>query len=290
MAPAQAVLVTGCTSRPGQSPGTGRATALRLHRAGWPVYATGRHPEALRDLAEEGITTLHLDLTDEKSMTRAVDRITDDHGGVGVLVNNGAGWLHGTFEETPIEDVWNVFATNLFGTVRLTQLVLPGMRERGSGHVVMISSWYGLFATAGRGYYQATKHALEAVSDSLRHETSRFGIRVAIVEPGPILGRAVPNTVEGLGLAADQQTGLYDDFWQEFVDFHEPFRGTGRHGRARLGTTAENVARTIERAITARSPRPRYRVGVSARVVPRLRWMVGDHMFDKMSRAMFPTP
>jgi NAD(P)-dependent dehydrogenase (short-subunit alcohol dehydrogenase family) len=286
----RAVLVTGCSTRPGISPGTGRATALRLHRAGWPVYATGRDVDALEDLAREGITTLRLDVTDEKSMGEVVDRITDEHGSVGVLVNNAATRLYGTLEETPIEHARQAYETNIFGTVRLTQLVLPGMREHGGGRIVMMSSLYGLFATPGRGFYQSTKHALEALSDSLRLEAGKFGVKIAVIEASPILGKTVPASVAELMLASERQTGLYDDFWEDFVTFHEPYRHVVPRGRGRLGVTAEEVARVVERAITARSPRPRYRVGLAARTVPRLRRTFGERGFVRITRVLFPVP
>jgi len=141
-----------------------------------------------------------LDLTDEKSMVAAVERITADHGAVGVLINNAAYSLNGTIGETPLDQVRHQFETNFFGLSRMTQLVLPGMREQRSGRIIMMSSIFGLFATPGRGYYQATKHALEAISDSLRQEVRPWGIKVAIIEPSPILGSFVPTTVGDLDL------------------------------------------------------------------------------------------
>ncbi|MGA4846732.1 SDR family NAD(P)-dependent oxidoreductase [Streptomyces sp. G5(2025)] len=202
MSPSRAVLITGVNSRSVLSSGTGRATALRLHRAGLPVYATGRSLEGLRDLADEGITTLQVDVTDEESMAAAVKRVTEEHGAVGVLVNNAAYSLNGTIGETPVDAVRAQFETNFFGLSRMTQLVLPGMREQRSGRIVMMSSIFGLFATPGRGYYQATKHALEAISDALRLEVASAGIKVVVIEPSPILGSFVPTSTGDLGLEA----------------------------------------------------------------------------------------
>ncbi len=185
MAHSRAVLIAGVSSLTGLSSGTGRATALRLQRAGWPVYAGGRSLEGLKDLAAEGVTPLRLDVTDEDSMAAAVERISNDHGAVGVLINNAAYSLNGLIGETPMDEVRRQFETNLFGIARMSQLVLPGMRAQSSGRIVMMSSIFGLFATPGRGYYQATKHALEAVSDSLRMEVAQDGIKVVVIEPSP---------------------------------------------------------------------------------------------------------
>jgi NAD(P)-dependent dehydrogenase (short-subunit alcohol dehydrogenase family) len=291
MTPSRAVLLTGASSSTGLSSGTGRATALRLHRAGWPVYATARSIEALSDLADEGIKVLPLDMTEEKSMIAAVEQITEEHGAVGALINNAAYTLVGTIEETPIEAVRQQFETNLFGVSRLTQLVLPGMRAQGAGRIVIMSSMFGLFGTPGRGYYQATKHGLEAIGDSLRNEVAKFGIQVVVVEPSPILGGFIPTSVGDLRISPEGQTGLYDEFWVNFVKWHAAYRETDSpKGSGKLGVQADTVAKTIERALTSDNPRIRYRIGIPALMLPRMRWMMGDRIFNRFVRSFFPTP
>jgi NAD(P)-dependent dehydrogenase (short-subunit alcohol dehydrogenase family) len=291
MAPSRAVLITGASSGTGLSSGTGKTTALRLHRAGWPVYATARDPERLQELADEGIQTMHLDLTDEASMEAAVKRINEEHGSVGVLINNAAYSLNGTFGETPMDEVRRQFETNVFGTARLTQLVLPAMREAGAGRIVMMSSIFGLFATPGRGYYQATKFALEAISDSLRNEVRRFGIKVVVIQPSPIRGGFVPQTVDDLDMAGGQQDGLYADFWKYFVEWHETYREIENpSGRGRTAVRAEAVAAVIERAVTAKNPRIRYRVGIPVRLLPKQRAILGERAWDRFVRFFFPIP
>ena len=178
MTPSRAVLITGCLLAQRPLLRYRLAPALRLHRQGWPVYATGRSLEGLKDLEQEGITPCWSDVSDEESMAAAVERITAEHGAVGVLINNAAYSLNGTIEQTPMDEVRRQFETNVFGLSRMTQLVLPGMRAQGAGRIVIMSSIFGLFATPGRGYYEATKHALEAIGDSLRLEVRRFGIKV----------------------------------------------------------------------------------------------------------------
>jgi len=289
MSGSRAVLITGVNSLSGQSSGTGRATALRLHRNGWPVYATGRSLDGLKDLAEQGITTLRVDVTDEDSMAAAVDRITDEHGAVGVLVNNAAYSLNGTIGETPIEQVRRQFDTNIFGLSRMTQLVLPGMREQREGRIIMMSSIFGLFATPGRGYYQATKHALEAIGDSLRQEVRPWNIKVSLIEPSPILGSFVPTTVGDLGLATDSD--LYKDFWEHFVVWHGAYREVDKpKGRGRTAVRAATVAETIEKAITAKNPRIRYRLGVPTRLLKPQRAIFGDRAWEVFLTKFFPQP
>jgi len=289
----RAVLITGVHSHSGNSSGTGRATALRLHRAGWPVYATGRNVDGLKDLADEGITTLRLDVTDEESMAAVVDRITEDHGAVGVLINNAAYSLNGTIGETPLDQVRHQFETNVFGLSRMTQLVLPGMRAQRSGRIIMMSSIFGLFATPGRGYYQATKHALEAISDSLRQEARPWGIKVAIIEPSPILGSFVPTTVGDLGLDSntDTDSDLYKEFWEYFVEWHGAYREVDHpKGRGRTAVRAGKVAEVIEKAVTARNPRIRYRIGVPVRLLKPQRAIFGDRAWEVFLTKFFPQP
>jgi NAD(P)-dependent dehydrogenase (short-subunit alcohol dehydrogenase family) len=157
----KAVLVTGCSS------GIGRATAEVLARGGRTVYATARRVETIDDLASAGCTLLRLDVCDEDSMRAAVDSIAREQGAVGVLVNNAGYGQEGAVEDVPIDEVRRQFETNLFGLHRLTQLVLPGMREQRWGRVVNVSSMGGRLTFPGGGVYHASKHALEALSDAL---------------------------------------------------------------------------------------------------------------------------
>lgn len=291
MTQSRAILLTGASSSTGMSSGTGRAAALRLHRAGWPVYATGRNLDALKDLAAEGITTLHLDVTDEESMAAAVKRITDEHGAVGTLINNAAYSLNGTIGETPMDEVRAQFETNVFGLCRLTQMVLPGMREQGGGRVILMSSIFGLFATPGRGYYQATKHALEAIGDSLRHEVARFNIKVVLIEPSPILGGFVPDSVADLGMQSHENPALYKEFWDHFVEWHQAYRLSDNPPlRGKMAVRAENVAKLIETAVTDPTPRIRYKIGIPVRLLTRMRATIGDRNWDRFVRSFFPIP
>ncbi|MFI1194855.1 SDR family NAD(P)-dependent oxidoreductase [Micromonospora sp. NPDC020750] len=291
MTQSRAILLTGASSGTGMSSGSGKATALRLHRAGWPVYATGRNVEALADLADEGITVLYLDVNDEESMTAAVKRITDEHGAVGTLINNAAYSLNGTIGETPMDQVRAQFETNVFGLCRLTQMVLPGMREQGGGRVIMMSSIFGMFATPGRGYYQATKHALEAISDSLRLEVAPFGIKVVVLQPAPILGGFVPDSVADLGMDSHENPALYRDFWEHFVDWHQAYRLSDNPPlRGKIAVRAENVAKVLETAVSTPNPRIRYRLGMPPRLLPKMRAMIGERGWEKFVRAFFPVP
>ena len=180
VARSSAVLVTGCSS------GIGWATADRLARSGWTVYASARRLASIADLAEAGCRLLELDVTDEGSRCRAVAEVEAREGAVGVLVNNAGYSLSGAVESVALDAARRQFETNVFGPARLTQLVLPGMRAQGWGRVVNVSSMGGKLTFPGGGWYHASKHALEALSDAMRFELERFGVDVVVVEPGLI--------------------------------------------------------------------------------------------------------
>src|SRR5215217_7170006 len=174
----KAVLITGCSS------GIGWTTAEYLSDVGWRVYATARNVEKIAPLEKSGCRLLALDVTDEDSMASAVEEVEREEGAVGALVNNAGYSQSGAVETVPMEKVRAQFETNVFGLVRMCQLALPGMRRQGWGRIVNISSMGGRLTFPGGGFYHATKHAVEAISDALRFEVRDFGVGVAIIEPG----------------------------------------------------------------------------------------------------------
>ena len=174
------VLITGCST------GIGRAAASHLAARGYTVIATARRVEDLADLAAAGCRTLPLDVTDEASMRAAVDAVEAAHGRIDVLVNNAGYSQSGAVESVPLARTRAQFETNVFGPLRLTQLVLPGMRRRRAGRVVNVSSMGGRLVFPGGGVYHASKYAVEALSDALRYELRPFGIAVVLIEPGLI--------------------------------------------------------------------------------------------------------
>src|SRR3954449_12813467 len=201
---ARTVLITGCSS------GIGHATAEHLAGRGYDVYATARRPDSIAELRESGCKTLALDVTDEVSMQGAVAEVEQAAGAVDALVNNAGYSQSGAVESVGMEDVRRQFETNVFGLLRMFQLVLPGMRKQGFGRIVNISSIGGKVVFPGGGLYHATKFAVEALSDALRFEAKGFGIGVVIVEPGAIrteFGNAVVSNLSAL-----KDDGPYGDF------------------------------------------------------------------------------
>jgi NAD(P)-dependent dehydrogenase (short-subunit alcohol dehydrogenase family) len=280
-----AVLITGCSS------GIGRATALRLAGRGWTVYATARRPEAIDDLAQAGCRTLALDVTDEASMRSAVGAVEAEQGAVGALVNNAGYSQSGALETLPMERLHRQFETNVFGLVRMCQLVLPGMRAAGRGRIVNVSSMGGKLVFPGGGAYHASKYAVEALSDALRFEVRGFGIRVVIVEPGLIttkFGETAAGSLEG---AARDEPNRADDPYASFnAAVGAATVGVYEGPMKRLGGGPETVARAIERAISSPNPKPRYKVTASARLALGQRKLLTDRAWDAVMRSQFPSP
>ncbi|WP_017599384.1 SDR family oxidoreductase [Nocardiopsis lucentensis] len=245
--PSRTALVTGASS------GIGAAVAAALARRGYRVYGTSRTPEAVT-APVPGVEYLALDLTDDAS----IEACAAAAGPVDVLVNNAGESQSGPLEELPMEALERVFRTNVFGAVRLTQLVLPGMRERRNGRVVMVGSMLASFPLAFRSSYVATKAALKGFADALRREVSPYGIGVTTVEPGSI------NT--GISERRTQYVGAASPFADEYRTMLSALNANEARG-----ISADTVARTIVRAIEADRPRPLYAVGSNAPVVFALR-------------------
>jgi NAD(P)-dependent dehydrogenase (short-subunit alcohol dehydrogenase family) len=276
----KAVLITGCSS------GIGWATAERLVDVGWKVYATARNVEKIASLEQRGCQLLPLDVIDEDSMRSAVDEVERREGAVGVLVNNAGYSQSGAVEAVPMEKVRRQFETNVFGLARMCQLALPGMRRQGYGRIVNVSSMGGKLTFPGGGYYHATKHAVEALSDALRFEVEGFGVKVSVIEPGLIR----------TGFA-DTAVGSMDDLDGEnpYAGFDEGVARTTAENYERgpiskLGGGPEAVAEAIEQAISARSPKSRYAVTPSAHLFLRLRRLLPDRAWDAVLRTNYPQP
>ena len=283
MSVSKAVLITGCSS------GIGRATAERLSGVGWKVYATARNVESISSLKDLGCELLPLDVTDEGSMRAAVEEVERREGAVGVLVNNAGYSQSGAVEAVPMEKVRRQFETNFFGLVRMCQLVLSGMRRQGWGRIVNVSSMGGKLTFPGGGYYHATKHAVEAVSDALRFEVKGFGVGVSVIEPGLIRTGFARTTV---GSMEDPEEGDSDSPYAGFeaAVARTTAENYERGPFLRLGAGPEAVAASIEEAISARNPRSRYAVTPSAHLFLWLRHLLPDRAWDAVLRSSFPSP
>jgi NAD(P)-dependent dehydrogenase (short-subunit alcohol dehydrogenase family) len=271
------VLITGCSS------GIGKATALAAAARGHRVYATARDPESLRELAGGGrIRTLALDVTDTGSIGRAVASVLGEAGRLDVLVNNAGYGQYGAVEEVTAEEWRREFDVNLFGAVEVTRAVLPAMRQRRSGTIVNVSSVAGKIAIPFAGPYCASKHALEAVSDSLRVEVAPFGIRVVVIEAGPIATRfgerARASVARMLG-----SPGPYSAFYKNAERAMDTDFQAGK-------LPPEAVARVIVNAIESEKPKTRYRITRIASVLIFLRRFLPDRSFDRRMKRILRLP
>ena len=281
MPTSRAVLITGCSS------GIGAATAARLAEKGWIVYATARRPETLGDLEAKGCRTLALDVNDEASCRAAVDRVVEEEGAVGVLINNAGFSQSGAVESIPDDRVRAQFETNVFGMLSMCRAALPSMRAQGWGKLVNISSMGGEFVFPGGGVYHATKYAIEALSDALRYELAGFGVDVIVIQPGLIKSDFSTRTVAEIdAVAAD--AGPYAAFNAAVATASKEAYEKGLV--ARLGGPPEAVAEVIEKAISAEKPKTRYKVTPSARVMMTLHSLAGDRGWDRICRTSFPQP
>jgi len=294
-----AVLITGCSS------GIGRAAAISLHEAGFRVYASARNPAALGDLAGRGLRTLALDVTDEASMTEALAAVEADQSAIRVLINNAGYGLYGPVEQQPMSEIRRQFETNFFGLVRLTQLVLPGMRRQGAGRILNVSSMGGRATLPGGAFYHASKYAVEALSDALRMEVAQFGIEVVLIEPGPVntpwsqvaadsLATAVPGGAGGGPSGPDGNGGGPDGDGDPYAAYKAAvsasFDLVQGGPLARLGSTPEQVAAVITRAVAARRPHTRYLINPVARSVVTLNRVLPGRAYDALLRRQYKLP
>lgn len=258
----------------GASSGIGMATARALAADGATVYALARRVERMAELRADGIRPLSVDVTDDPSMTSAVDRIVEETGRLDVLVNNAGYGSYGAVEDVPISEARRQFEVNVFGLGRMIQLAVPQLRRQGAGTIVNISSMGGKIYTPFGGWYHATKFAVEGLSDALRLELAPFGVRVVVIEPGAI-------DTEWGGIAADSLvqrsgSGAYAD---RAVPLAQVFAAS-EAGPVRA-SRPELVARTIVRAVNSRHPRPRYAIGIGAKPSTYARRLLPDVVFDK---------
>jgi short-subunit dehydrogenase len=266
-------LVTGASS------GIGKETVKKLLEAGYTVYAAARRVEKMNDLADLGASILKMDVTDRVSIEAGVTNILYGERSIDVLVNNAGYGSYGAIEDVPLEEVRRQFEVNIFGLARLTQLVLPGMREKRFGKIVNVSSMGGKIYTPFGGWYHATKHALEGLSDSLRLETAPFGIDVIFIEPGGI--KTPWGEIAADNLRKTSINGPYRDAALDVADELE------KRYSSRKMSPPSLVAETIVRAVSAHRPKTRYMVGYGARISIFMRKLLPDRIFDKIIRITF---
>jgi len=260
------VLVTGASS------GIGMETAKLLVAQGCTVYGAARRTEKMKDLELLGVKLLAMDVTDENAMVQGVKTILRAEGHIDVLVNNAGYGSYGALEDVPLSEARYQFEVNIFGMARLTQLVLPYMREQRSGCIVNISSIGGKLGEPHGAWYHATKYAVEGLSDSLRMELKEFDIDVVIIEPGAII-------TEWASIAREHMLKTSGNTaYKELTVKHANMFATAD----KAGSKPIVVAKTIVRAINAGRPKTRYATGGGAKLILFVKSILSDRMFDRL--------
>lgn len=260
------VLITGASS------GIGKATAIYLAQNGYNVYGAARRVEKMNELKNFGIKPIALDITKDESVTACVNQILKEAESIDVLVNNAGFGSYGAIEDVSMEDARYQLEVNVFGAMRLTQLVLPKMRENKYGKIVNISSIGGKNAFPLGGWYHASKFALEALSDSMRNEVREFGIDVIVIEPGAIKSEwgniAFDSLIKVSGNTAykDLAAKTHKAFTQLSDNISEPIV----------------IAKLIKKGIEAKNPKTRYSGGYMASQILFLKKVLSDKLMDKV--------
>lgn len=274
------VLITGATD------GLGRAAAIYLAERGSRVWAGGRSAQklaALRDLARARnlpIEAMEMDVCDDDSVNRAVARV-ESQTALDVLINNAGFAICATVEDISLADLRKQFETNFFGVVRVTQRVLPHMRERRQGRIINMSSIAGKYSWPLFGPYSASKHALEGLSDALRIEARLFGIQVVLIEPGYIPTNMSHTSEE---LAAEyKDAASHGPYAPLYARFRQNWKNTTHAPKY----TPEDCARVIEKAMTTPKPKPRYTVTQRAALLSLAKRFLTDRYLDKRTLRAF---
>ena len=277
----EVVVITGATD------GLGRAAAVRLAEEGYRVFAAGRSAEKRASLAQEAkekrlpLETVEMDVCDDESVRRAVSEVESRAGAIDALVNNAGIAYVAVMEEVRLEHLQQQMETNFIGVVRVTQAVLPGMRKRGRGRIINVSSVAGKMAMPLFGPYSASKHALEGMSDALRLELHPFGIEVVMLEPAYIRTNMEASAVQlSAGYQAASETSPY-------AGHYRAFRRVWRERTRGSKATPEDFVRELLRALRETPPRARYPVTRRAKTVNWIKRLMSDRQLDKQMLKTF---
>jgi NAD(P)-dependent dehydrogenase (short-subunit alcohol dehydrogenase family) len=268
-----AVLLTGAGS------GIGAATALRLDQLGLRVFAAVHDPadgEILAKQTSDGLSVHQVDVTDADSVRALIGEVDSALGeeGLGAVVNIAGEGIAGPLELLPIDSLRHQLDVNVVGTVAVTQLALPLLRRGTPGRVIFVGSMGGLVSVQLAGAYHASKYAVEAIADAWRQELAPDGITVSLVEPGPIATPLWAKAIQTL-----DRLPANDRYAERIDAFRESLRHASKHG-----ASPQKVAEQIEHAVTSDRPKTRYPIGAAAVVVPKIRRLIPDRLFDRAAQ------
>jgi NAD(P)-dependent dehydrogenase (short-subunit alcohol dehydrogenase family) len=276
MADYKSILISGCSS------GIGQCVAQGLHARGYRVFATARRRDDVQRLKEMGLTSFYLDLDDPNSIKNAIKAVLQETGGtLYALFNNGAYGQAGAVEDLHRDVLRAQFETNLFGWLELTNTVIPIMRKQGYGRIIQNSSVLGLVAMPYRGAYNATKFALEGLSDTLRQELSMTSdnIYVSLIEPGPILSQFRHNSLLALERNIAIESSVHHELYKRTI---ERLRKEGPAVPFTLPPDA--VLRRVLHALESKRPKIRYYVTVPTYLFAFLRRILPQSTLDRILR------
>jgi short-subunit dehydrogenase len=259
------ILITGASS------GIGKEIARFLIEKGYTVYGAARSVDKMTELKALGGHSLYMDVTDDKSMIEGIKVILSEQNRIDVLINNAGYGSYGALEDTPIAQAQAEMNVNVFGLARLTQLVLPVMREQKSGKIINISSIAGKITAPLGSWYYASKHAVEGLSDSLRQEVKPFGIDVIIIEPGGVKSNWA--SIAAKHLIEFSKGGAYEKL-AEKVSRNFPFV-------EKENANPNVIAHLVHKAIRSKNPKTRYVGGTLAKELLLARKILSDKLLDK---------
>ncbi len=268
----RSVLITGCSS------GIGLASAREMKARGWHVFATARKPADIARLKEEGLDSLYLDYAEPDSIAAAAEQVLQATGGkLDALFNNGAYGQPGAVEDLTPAVLRAQFEANVFGWHDLTRRVIPAMRAQGEGRIVFCSSVLGLVAAPYRGAYCASKFAVEALADSLRMELAATGIKIVLIEPGPIATRFLEHALDAYRRNIDLEASAHREIYRTRIARLEE----GGSQTFKLGPEA--VALKLVHALESRNPKPRYYVTIPTYAAALFRRILPTRVLDAIA-------
>jgi short-subunit dehydrogenase len=264
------VLITGASS------GIGNETAKLFKQAGFKVIAVARNTDKMKDLEVLGCSIFSMDVTNEESIQNAFEEIYLEHPNIDILINNAGYCQNGFVEELTLPQLKYQFDVNVFGLIRVTQMILPKMRDKRTGHIINIGSVGGDFTSPGAGAYHASKYALESFTDAMRQELASFGISVSLIKPGGVETSFIDNAQYPDSIAGNPYSKMRANFIKMMSTILQ-----SKNSSFPILMPIE-VANIILQTAQSNNPKTRIRIGRTAKMMPVIKLLMSDKAFDKM--------
>jgi short-subunit dehydrogenase len=265
----RSILITGCSS------GIGKETALYLHKKDYKVFATARDKDDVKELQELGITAFRLDVTKPKTIQKTLDKILElTNGTLDVVFNNGGFGQPGAIEDITTDTLKEQFETNVFGLHEVTRQVLPIMQKQGYGKIIQHSSVLGLVSLKFRGAYNASKYAIEGLTDTLRLELKDTNIDVTLLNTGPVTSDFRKNAVQKLKKNVDIENSRFKDTYYLNIEV--------KKSEVPFNLPAITVAKVVEKIIIAKKVKPRYYITKATYILGYLKRLLPNRTLDRI--------